>query len=110
MHICGEIPKMVGNKILCYKNLVAQECTENRCIHMIEALIREELKRANDLHGDFPDDIFKCLAILQEEVGEVTKAVLDFNFKNVPLEDIRKELIQSGAMVIKFLKKLDDFE
>ena len=66
-----------------------------------------ELKRAEKIHPDYPKDIFHQLAIMQEEAGEVTMAVLDYHYSGKSIEDVKKELIQTGAMCIRMLKNLE---
>lgn len=70
-------------------------------------VIDAELNKAKQKHPDFPNDPFKQLAIMQEEAGEVTKAVLHFHYEGGKLDDIRKELIQTAAMCMRMLEKID---
>lgn len=70
------------------------------------APIDAELKRAETKHPVFPDDMFRQLAIMQEEAGEVTKAVLHYHYENGTLNDIREELIQTAAMCMRMLINL----
>ena len=68
--------------------------------------VQKELQRANKLHPNFPKDIFQQLAIMQEEAGEVTKAVLDYHFGKDTIEHVREELIQTAAMCMRMLQNL----
>lgn len=68
--------------------------------------IDAELARAEQKHPDFPKDMFQQLAIMQEEAGEVTKAVLHYHFEKGSLEAVREELIQTAAMCIRMLQNL----
>ena len=68
--------------------------------------IQSELERAEKKHPDFPDDMFRQLAIMNEEVGEVTKAVLHYHYEGGTIYDIREELIQTAAMCMRMLKDL----
>ena len=68
--------------------------------------IRQELKFAEAKHPNFPADMFRQLAIMQEEAGEVTKAVLHYHYDKGTIDDIRKELIQTAAMCIRMLNSL----
>lgn len=68
--------------------------------------IQKELQRANKLHPNFPKDMFQQLAIMQEEAGEVTKAVLDYHFGKDTIEHVREELIQTAAMCVRMLQNL----
>lgn len=70
------------------------------------AEIETELQRAKEKHPDYPQDIFYQLAILQEEAGEVTKAVLDYHYENDNLDHVKVELIQTAAMCMRMLENL----
>jgi hypothetical protein len=70
------------------------------------APIETELKRAKKIHPNFPEDRFKQLAIMNEESGEVTKAVLDNHFGGGSLKDIKLELIQTAAMCMRMLESM----
>lgn len=43
--------------------------------------IQSELERAEKKHPDFPNDMFRQLAIMQEEAGEVTRAILQYHYE-----------------------------
>lgn len=68
--------------------------------------IDRELKRAKEKHPDYPKSMFRQLAIMQEEAGEVTKAVLHYHYENGTVENIREELIQTAAMCMRMLENL----
>jgi len=68
--------------------------------------IEAELKRAEIKHPDYPTDMFRQVAILNEESGEVTKAVLDYHYAGGSLEHIQEELIQTAAMCMRMLMNL----
>lgn len=61
-------------------------------------------------HDELPEDYFKILAIIGEEYGEVAKAVVDHEWKDVPKEEIIKELYQLTAMCLGFLERLEIIE
>jgi len=71
-------------------------------------LIDAELTKAKQKHSDYPDDMFRQVAIINEESGEATKAVLHYHYENGSIEDIKKELIQTAAMCMRMLEKLTD--
>lgn len=48
------------------------------------------------------------LAIMQEEAGEVTKAVLDYHYAADTVEHIKEELIQTAAMCMRMLGGLEN--
>ena len=68
--------------------------------------IEAELKRAEIIHPDYPTDMFRQVAILNEESGEVTKAVLDYHYEGGSIEHIQEELIQTAAMCMRMLMNL----
>ena len=71
-------------------------------------LIDAELTKAKQKHPDYPDDMFRQVAIINEESGEATKAVLCYHYENGSIEDIKKELIQTAAMCMRMLENLTD--
>jgi NTP pyrophosphatase (non-canonical NTP hydrolase) len=71
------------------------------------APIEAELKRAKKLHPKYPKGMFKRLAIMQEEAGEVTKAVYNNHYEGGSIDDIREELTQTAATCMRFLEALD---
>lgn len=72
------------------------------------APIDKELKRSEKLHPNYPTDMFRQLAIMQEESGEVAKAVLDYHFAKDSIEHIKEELIQTAAMCVRMMNNLPD--
>ena len=64
--------------------------------------IIEERKRQDDKWGEQNHEAYKWLAILGEEVGEVNKAVLENDQKN-----IREELIQIAATAVAMYESLE---
>lgn len=69
--------------------------------------ILSELERAKSLHPCFPSDNFHRLAIMQEEAGEVTMAVLHYTYEKGSISDIYKELSHTAAMCIRFMDALE---
>ena len=70
------------------------------------APIEKELQRAMKKHPQYPSDIFRQLAIMQEEAGEVTMAVLHLEYERGTIEHVREELIQTAAMCVRMLENL----
>ncbi len=70
------------------------------------APIDAELKRAEIKYPHYPSDIFQQLAIMQEEAGEVTKAVLQYHYEGGSFENIKEEIIQTAAMCMRMLQVL----
>ena len=71
--------------------------------------ILKELQRAEAIHPDYPTDMFKQLAIMQEEAGEVTKAVLDCHNVKDTIDHIVIELTQTAAMCIRMINALKKY-
>lgn len=74
--------------------------------------IMTELARATKKFPHWPNDPFVAVAVLQEELGELTKAVLQHTWepdKGVTEADIRAEAIQVAAMAIRFIAGLDRY-
>lgn len=67
-----------------------------------------ELEAAETKHPNWPDNIFEQVTILQEEAGEVSKAVLQWMRESGNIHEVRKELRQTAAMCIRMLKNLKD--
>jgi len=76
----------------------------------IMVAVLQELERAETIHQNFPVNEFEALAVWHEEVGEVTKALLDAKHKGSSREDIKTEAIQAIAMGFRFLKNLREAE
>lgn len=68
--------------------------------------ILKELQRAETIHPSYPTDMFKQLAIMQKEAGEVTKAVLDCQSGKDTVEHVVVELVQTAAMCMRMIKNL----
>ncbi len=77
-------------------------------ILMRYAEIEKELVRAKRKHPNYPKDIFVQLAIMQEEAGEVTRAVLHYKYENGSIDNVREELIQTAAMCVRMLENLPE--
>ncbi len=74
------------------------------------ASIDKELKRAELKHPNYPEDMFRQVAIMNEEAGEVTKAVLHYFYENGSIENIKNELIQTSAMCMRMLNHLNQLK
>jgi hypothetical protein len=71
----------------------------------------EELARAESIHPEWPTDPVHAQAIVSEESGELTKAVLQEVYepsKNLP-GDVRTEAIHTAAMALRFLVNFDKY-
>ncbi len=69
----------------------------------------EELRKAEKKHPDWSGyDLFGQVCIMQEEAGEVSKAVIDFHNGSGTIQEFKVELMQTAAMCMRILKNLED--
>jgi hypothetical protein len=75
-------------------------------------LVMEEVERATLKFPTWPTDPLHAVAILGEEFGELTKAVLQTVYEPHKVRDgeLRTEAIQTAAMALRFLASLDRYE
>jgi NTP pyrophosphatase (non-canonical NTP hydrolase) len=74
--------------------------------------ITAELERATVKFPTWPTDPLHALAVLGEEYGELTKAMLQLTYephKTTP-EEVRAEAIQTAAMALRLAMSLDRYE
>jgi hypothetical protein len=72
-----------------------------------------ELNFAVQKFPTWPTDPLHALAVLGEEFGELTKAILQHTYephKGVTRADIRLEAIQTAAMALRFAESLDAYQ
>ena len=65
--------------------------------------IFDELRRAEEKHPCWPENIFEQLAIVGEEFGELQQAVLQAKYENKSHEYVKEEGVQLAAMALRFL-------
>ena len=70
-------------------------------LKIIESILAER-DRQDYKWGEQNHEIFKWLAILGEEVGEINKAALENQY-----DETIKELIQTGAVVVAMIESLE---
>lgn len=72
-----------------------------------------EVERATAKFPTWPTDPLHALAVLGEEFGELTKAMLQHTYephKGVTRQDIREEAIQTAAMALRLAMSLDVYQ
>lgn len=71
-----------------------------------------ELRRAVEKYPEWPTDPLHALAILGEEFGELTKAMLQLTYEpwKTTHEDVRGEALQTAAMALRLLLSLERYE
>jgi len=70
--------------------------------------VKNERERQDIKWGVQRHDPFIWLAILNEEVGEANKAVLENFWDDEEMENYREELIQVAAVAIAAIESFDD--
>lgn len=82
------------------------------CDQEAVAHILAEVQRARQKFPQWPTDPVHAAAILNEESGEVQKAVLEAVYEphKVLRSTIRTEVIQTAAMCLRFLASFDRYE
>lgn len=74
--------------------------------HDIEA----EKLRAEKQHPYWPEDIIHAVSIMNEEAGESIRAALNYMYHDGTMQELKEELIQTGAMVVRCLENLERLE
>lgn len=75
--------------------------------------IESEIESINKKWGEQNHDLYKWVAILLEETGEVSKSTLEYEFaqsskeKKKMLEECKAELIQVAAVSIEMIKSIE---
>jgi NTP pyrophosphatase (non-canonical NTP hydrolase) len=74
--------------------------------------VNDELRRAVAKFPTWPTDPLHALAVLGEEFGELTKAVLQLTYEpqKSSAEHVREEAIQTAAMALRFARSLARYE
>ena len=75
-----------------------------------QELIEQELKRAKSKWPNWVDDPVHAAGIVGEEAGELMQASLDFCYSGGDIENMRREAAQVGAMAIRTLEGIDQYE
>lgn len=72
----------------------------------------KEVSAAMLKYPTWPTDPLHALAVLGEEYGELTKAVLQTVYEpgKSTVSDVREEAIQTAAMALRFIASLDAYE
>lgn len=66
----------------------------------------DELDRAEKQHPAWPEDIIHQVAIMGEESGDALQAAIQQVYEGGDMESVEKELVQTGAMVIRCLQNI----
>ena len=69
-----------------------------------------ELRKAESKHPGWPTDPIHAAAILAEESGELVQACIDYVYNDEDGEKAVIEAAQCGAMAIRFLLNVGNYE
>lgn len=74
-------------------------------------MVQKELSAAKAKFPTWPIDPIHALAILGEEFGELTKAVVEATYEpwKANSEDVLKEAVQTAAMAIRFIEGMGGY-
>lgn len=74
--------------------------------------VMTEVDKATRKFPTWPDDPLHAVAVIGEELGELTQAVLECTYEphKSTREDVRKEAVQVAAMAVRFLMSLDVYD
>lgn len=72
--------------------------------------IKKEYELAVEKHPHFPDDQLKQVAKMIEEALEAFQEANDIDDGNGSIENLIKELLQTGAMVVRCLSRISRIE
>jgi hypothetical protein len=79
--------------------------------------ISEELEKAVAKWPNWPNDPLHAIAVIGEEFGEMTKESLDLVYAGFDQEEtkqakqrLRKEAIQTAAMLYRFIASIESYE
>jgi hypothetical protein len=77
----------------------------------VNAEVMAELERATRKFPTWPTDPLHAVAVLGEEFGELTKAVLEYVYEphKSTFHDVHKEAVQTAAMALRFIMSLDKY-
>ncbi len=76
------------------------------------AIVREYM-RASRMHPDWPSDPIHASAILNEEAGELTQAVLQLMYEGAGEKgevNMVEEAVQTGSMALRFLVNVPRYQ
>ena len=74
--------------------------------------VKAEVERAQKLHPAWPSDPLHALAILGEEFGELTRAMVQLTYEREKVSSpagVAEEALQTAAMALRLLLHLNDY-
>jgi NTP pyrophosphatase (non-canonical NTP hydrolase) len=103
----GLVPSEIRTELRAYARAAIAALAQQRIPESVRAVLAE-LDRATRKFPTWPTDPLHAVAVLGEEAGELTKAVLQAVYephKSTP-EDVATEAIQTAAMALRFIDSL----
>lgn len=78
----------------------------------VQDLVMAELARATTKFPTWPTDPLHALAVLGEEFGELTKAMLQMTYEphKTSTDEVRTEAVQTAAMAMRLAMSLDAYQ
>jgi hypothetical protein len=107
-----------------FARVIGWPMTKTQCLELADAIdahavvspvvteVLLELERAMKKFPTWPDDPLHAVGVLNEEVGELNKAVLQQMYephKNAP-GAVRSEAVQAAAMALRFIASIDRYD
>ncbi len=77
--------------------------------YAIQAILAE-LDLAKGLFPEWPHDPIHAVAVMAEESGEAVQAALQWAYGGGSKAEFEKELVQTGAMVLRCLENLPNYK
>lgn len=88
--------------------ILTEKCETN--MHKILRSVLRERVRQTTKWGIQSHSIPDWMMILGEEFGEACKAANECHFRNKPLADLRKEIVQTVAVGFAIIESIDNYE
>lgn len=84
---------------------------DHRTTQVIQGIL-DEHRKACAKFPNWQTDPIHALAVIQEELGELTQAILDtvYGGSHGGVDNIRSEAQQAGVMIIRFLENMDKYK
>jgi hypothetical protein len=98
------------------KDMIVQRMAPSmRAMTALEACmeaVKAEVERAQKLHPVWPSDPLHALAILGEEFGELTRAMVQLTYETEKVSSpacVAEEALQTAAMALRLMLHLNDY-
>ena len=87
------------------RKMAMDQLKKNNIFDEIDITLQDAIKK-------WPNWVYMsdALNIISEEIGEMIQACNQYNYENGDKKEIKKEALQSAAMIIRFLMNFDNYE